>query len=225
MNSYSAPRVPPKLDKAARDPPDPPQPFPVPFRPPVSACGARFFSFFTGNTSKKSPEKALSPQPCHNRRGLRTGAVVPRSSDSRKVRPPGREKKVKTCPPALPATVLAGGSCSSTVMLTFGDASFRRRVEVHTAPRVPCGTRILCAASHIMSCRRQSRRASRSRRPPPQQHLCTPHAPHAPLNPLADFRLLRRPTLLLLEEVIAAQCFRPPRCSARRPRRHTRLRL
>ena len=83
---------------------------------------------------------------------------------------------MKTCPPALPATVLAGGSCSSTVMLTFGDASFRRRVEVHTAPRVPCGTRIVCAASHIMSCRRQRRRASRSRRPPPQQHLCTPHS-------------------------------------------------
>ena len=54
---------------------------------------------------------------------------------------------------------------------------------------------------------------------------CAHHAPHALLNPLADFRLLRRPTLLLLEEVIAAQCFRPPRCSARRPRRHTRLRL
>jgi hypothetical protein len=73
-----------------------------------------------------------------------------RSSDSRKVRPPGRENKVKPCPPALPATVLAGGSCSSTVMLNFGDASFKRRVEVHTAPRVPCGTRIVCAASHIM---------------------------------------------------------------------------
>jgi len=62
MNSYSAPRVPPKLDKAARDPPDPPQPFPVPFRPPASACGARFFSFFTANTGKTPPEKALPPQ-------------------------------------------------------------------------------------------------------------------------------------------------------------------
>eukprot|EP00964_Phaeocystis_antarctica_P002907 scaffold1538_cov70-Phaeocystis_antarctica.AAC.2 len=55
MNSYSAPPAPPKLDKGARGPPDPPQPFPVPFRPPARACGARFFSFFTGNTSKKSP--------------------------------------------------------------------------------------------------------------------------------------------------------------------------
>jgi hypothetical protein len=87
--------------------------------------------------------------------GLSVDIVYPwtearRSSDSRKVRPPGRENKVKPCPPALPATVLAGGSCSSTVMLNFGDASFKRRVEVHTAPRVPCGTRIVCAASHIM---------------------------------------------------------------------------
>ena len=55
MNSYSAPPAPPKLDKGARGPPDPPQPFPVPFRPPASACGARFFSFFTANTSKKPP--------------------------------------------------------------------------------------------------------------------------------------------------------------------------
>eukprot|EP00964_Phaeocystis_antarctica_P045202 scaffold26005_cov38-Phaeocystis_antarctica.AAC.5 len=51
MNSYSAPSAPPKLDKGARGPPDPPQPFPVPFRPPASACGARFFSFFTANTT------------------------------------------------------------------------------------------------------------------------------------------------------------------------------
>jgi hypothetical protein len=44
------------LDKGARDPPDPPQPFPVPVRPPASACGARFFiSFFTANTGEESP--------------------------------------------------------------------------------------------------------------------------------------------------------------------------
>ena len=55
MNSYSAPPAPQKLDQGARDPPNPPQSFPVPFRPPASACGARVFSFFTANTSKKSP--------------------------------------------------------------------------------------------------------------------------------------------------------------------------
>ena len=150
MNSYSAPRVPPKLDKAARDPPDPPQPFPVPFRPPASACGARFFSFFPPPLRKNRRKRRYLPSG-----GWSVDIVGPwtearRSSDSRKVRPPGRENKVKPCPPALPATVLAGGSCSSTVMLNFGDASFKRRVEVHTAPRVPCGTRIVCAASHIM---------------------------------------------------------------------------
>ena len=62
MNSYSAPRARLRVVKSARDPPNPLQPFPVPFRPPASACGARFFSFFTANTSKKSPEKALPPQ-------------------------------------------------------------------------------------------------------------------------------------------------------------------
>ena len=55
MNSYSAPRARPRVVKSARDPPNPLQPFPVPFRPPASACGARFFSFFTANTSKISP--------------------------------------------------------------------------------------------------------------------------------------------------------------------------
>ena len=55
MNSYSAPRARLRVVKSARDPPNPLQPFPVPFRPPASACGARFFSFFTANTSKKSP--------------------------------------------------------------------------------------------------------------------------------------------------------------------------
>ena len=65
MNSYSAPRVPPKLDKAARDPPDPPQPFPVPFRPPASACGARFFSFFP-------PPLRKNRQVCHGSHGSLT---------------------------------------------------------------------------------------------------------------------------------------------------------
>jgi hypothetical protein len=37
-----------------RDPSNPPQRFPAPFRPPASACGARFFSFFTANTGKKN---------------------------------------------------------------------------------------------------------------------------------------------------------------------------
>ena len=55
MTSYSASRAPPKVVKGARDPPDPPYPFPVPSRPPAGACGAGFFSFFTANTSKKSP--------------------------------------------------------------------------------------------------------------------------------------------------------------------------
>ena len=62
MNSYSAPRACPRVFKSARDPSNPPQPFPVPFRPSASACGARFFSFFTANTTEKSPEKALPPQ-------------------------------------------------------------------------------------------------------------------------------------------------------------------
>eukprot|EP00964_Phaeocystis_antarctica_P107406 scaffold72128_cov57-Phaeocystis_antarctica.AAC.1 len=57
MNSYSAPSAPPKLDKDARGAPDPPQPFPVPFRPPASACGARFFSFFTANTMQKTNQR------------------------------------------------------------------------------------------------------------------------------------------------------------------------
>ena len=56
MTLYSAPRAPRKMIKGARDPPDPPYPFPVPSRPPAGACGAGFFSFFTaGNASKKSP--------------------------------------------------------------------------------------------------------------------------------------------------------------------------
>ena len=56
MNSYSAPRAPPpKVVKGARDPPDPPYPFPIPSRPPAGACGAGFFSFFTANTQEKSP--------------------------------------------------------------------------------------------------------------------------------------------------------------------------
>ena len=62
MNSYSAPPAPQKLDQGARDPPDPPQSFPVPFWPPASACGARFFSFFTANTSKKPPRRSPPPQ-------------------------------------------------------------------------------------------------------------------------------------------------------------------
>ena len=143
----------------------------------------------------------------------------------RKVRPPGWTHTVEPCPSALPATVLAGGSCSPTVMLNFGDASFKRRGEVRTVPRVPRGTRASCALPRT-SCTESARAAEPAGRAARRRSsTCAHHAPHAPLNPLADFRLLRRPTLLLLEEVIAAQCFRPPRCSARRPRRHTRLRL
>ena len=84
MHSYSAPRVPPKLDKAARDPPDPPQPFPVPFRPPASACGARFFSFFTANTGKKAPLfctfRSLIPTPHLSFHFLRTCPQLPHMS-------------------------------------------------------------------------------------------------------------------------------------------------
>jgi len=157
-----------------------------------------------------------SPYPWTSRR---------RSSDSRKVRPPGWTKTVEPCPSALPATVLAGGSCSPTVMLNFGDASFKRRGEVRTVPRVPRGTRASCVLPRT-SCTESARAAEPAGRAARRRSsTCAHHAPHAPLNPLADFRLLRRPTLLLLEEVIAAQCFRPPRCSARRPRRHARLRL
>ena len=142
------------------------------------------------------------------------------------LRPPGWTKTVEPCPPALPATVLAGGSCSPTVMLNFGDASFKRRGEVvRTVPRVPRGTRASCVLPRT-SCTESARAAEPAGRAARRRSsTCAHHAPHAPLNPLADFRLLRRPTLLLLEEVIAAQCFRPPRCSARRPRRHARLRL
>eukprot|EP00964_Phaeocystis_antarctica_P045198 scaffold26005_cov38-Phaeocystis_antarctica.AAC.1 len=56
----------------------------------------------------------------------------------------------------------------------------------------------------------ESRRASRSRRSPPQQHLCTPR-------PTRPAQSTHSPTFVCcagLEEVIAAQCFRPPRCSA-----------
>ena len=147
-----------------------------------------------------------------------------RSSDSRKVTA-RLDKKTVPCRSALPATVLAGGSCSPTVMLNFGDASFKRRGEVRTVPRVPRGTRASCVLPRT-SCTESARAAEPAGRAARRRSsTCAHHAPHAPLNPLADFRLLRRPTLLLLEEVIAAQCFRPPRCSARRPRRHARLRL
>ena len=61
MTLYPAPRAPPKVVEGARDPPDPPYSFPVPSRPPADACGAGLFSFFTPNTSKKSPEKAALP--------------------------------------------------------------------------------------------------------------------------------------------------------------------
>jgi hypothetical protein len=50
-----ATRVSKGVVKSARDPSNPPQPFPVPFRPSASACGARFFSFFTANTTERSP--------------------------------------------------------------------------------------------------------------------------------------------------------------------------
>ena len=73
MNSYSAPRVPPKLDKAARDPPDPPQPFPVPFRPPASACGARFFSFFPPPLRKNRRFAEVHP---HDAEHLRRRAML-----------------------------------------------------------------------------------------------------------------------------------------------------
>ena len=64
MTLYPAPHAPPKVVEGARDPPDRPYSFPVPSRPPADACGAGFFSFFTGNTSKKSPEKAALSQRC-----------------------------------------------------------------------------------------------------------------------------------------------------------------
>ena len=53
-----------ELSKSFRLPSAPSFPLPDPSRPPAGACGAGFFSFFTGNTSKKSPEKAVRPQCC-----------------------------------------------------------------------------------------------------------------------------------------------------------------
>ena len=44
-----------ELSKSFRLPSAPSFPLPDPSRPPAGACGAGFFSFFTGNTSKKSP--------------------------------------------------------------------------------------------------------------------------------------------------------------------------
>ena len=103
MNSYSAPPAPQKLDQGARDPPNPPQSFPVPFRPPASACGARFFSFFTGTTGEKSPEKALSPERWLFRGHRSSVDTARRSSDSRKVRPPRPGIKGETLPTSTPS--------------------------------------------------------------------------------------------------------------------------
>ena len=64
MTLYPAPHAPPKVVEGARDPPGRPYSFPVPSRPPANASGAGFFSFFSGNTTKESPEKAVSPQSC-----------------------------------------------------------------------------------------------------------------------------------------------------------------
>ena len=55
MTFYPAPHAPPKVVEGARDPPDRPYSFPVPSQPPADACGAGFFSFFTANTTEKSP--------------------------------------------------------------------------------------------------------------------------------------------------------------------------
>ena len=103
MNSYSAPRACPRVVKSARDPSHPPQPFPVPFRPSASACGAAFFFFLSANTTEKSPLKALPPQ-CWLFRGHRSsvdrGSAIVRFSQGKTAR---SGKQGETLPTSTPS--------------------------------------------------------------------------------------------------------------------------
>ena len=75
--------------------------------------------------------------------------------------------------------------------------------------------RVRCLTHHTLMTPEPRELAGRAARS--SSSTCAHHHTRAPTDPLAGFRLLRGPTLLLLDEVTAAQCFGPPRCSARRP--------
>ena len=90
-------------------------------------------------------------------------------------------------------------------MVNVGDASFERHGEVRAGPRVPRGTHIVCAASHIMPLDRK-RRGSPAAAP---LAAIAAHVVHTPAptrqRPPTDRSptLLRRPTLQPFEETVA----------------------